>query len=131
MINSMKHTKSRKAILEILSHAEHPMNAMDILKADESGTLTLSTIYRALGAFEQEGLVKKDVSSHNRDALYCIKEEEHGHVLECVKCHKKVQLDYCPFDEVNKEIERQTGFELEDENHILYGVCADCRAKND
>ena len=129
MIVFMKHTKSRKAILDILDNAGHPMNAMDILKAASSGTLTLSTIYRALGAFEQEGLVNKDVSSHTRDALYSIKEDEHGHVLECVKCHKKVHLNYCPFDEVNKEIEEKTGFELEDENHILYGVCADCREK--
>ena len=128
MIICMKHTKSRKAILEILSQSNKPMNAMDILKADQSGSLTLSTIYRALGAFEQEGLVNKDVSAHNRDALYTLRQDEHGHVLECVKCHKKVHLDYCPFDEVNKQIEEQTGFALEDENHILYGLCADCRS---
>ena len=56
-----------------------------------------------------------------------LKEEDHGHIIECIKCHKHVELDYCPFDEANREIEKKTGFAIEDENHIIYGVCADCR----
>ena len=123
----MKQTKSRKAILKILHNADHPMTAMEILRLDDSNTLNLSTIYRALLAFEQEGLIRKDVSAFSRDALYSLKEEEHGHVIECLKCHKRVELNYCPFDEANKEIERRTGFAIEDENHIIYGLCADCR----
>ena len=123
----MKQTKSRKAILSILHDADKPLTAMEILRLDKSNILNLSTIYRALIAFEAEGIVRKDISAHSRDALYSLKEEEHGHIIECIKCHKHVELDYCPFDEANREIEKKTGFAIEDENHIIYGVCADCR----
>lgn len=125
----MKNTKSRKAILELLQKCPAPLSADSIFAALKDQGITLSTVYRSLQTFEAEGLVKKELSPHSKEALYSVKEEEHGHTLECVRCHKKIPLDYCPFEEVNEEIKKKTGFTLEEENSILYGVCAECAEK--
>ena len=125
----MKKTKSREQVKQILINAREPLNAQDIFNRDFTG-LTLSTIYRTLIAFEQEGLIKKEVSPITREATYSWKDdEEHGHILECVKCRKQIRLDYCPFEGVNELIEEKTGFTLDDENHVLYGVCKECNQK--
>ena len=122
----MKVTKSRKAILALFKGATTPLTAEAIYLLLQGQGITLSTVYRTLQCFEQEGIIKKELSPHSKEARYSYKEEEHGHTLECVRCHKKIPLDYCPFEEVNEEIKKKTGFTLEDENSILYGVCADC-----
>lgn len=126
----MKKTKSRELVKHILETCQEPLTALDIFNRDFSRSLTISTIYRTLIAFEREELVKKEVSPFTREAVYTWKsEEDHSHVLECVKCHKQIKLEYCPFEEVNIQIEEQTGFTLADENHVLYGVCKDCNSK--
>ena len=126
----MKKTKTRNIIEETLKKADKPLTAYELFDIHKEENLTLSTIYRTLQTFEKEGIVQKEVSPFKNEAIYYYKnheEHEHGHVLECIKCHKQIQINYCPFEEANEKIEKNTGFSLEDENHVLYGVCKDCK----
>lgn len=125
----MKKTKTREAIKKLFVEKNSPLTANDIYKELKDQNITLSTIYRTLDTFEESGLIKRDVSLHKKEAIFTLKELEHGHILECIKCHKRIYLDYCPFHEVNEEIQEKTGFALEDENHILYGICKSCNNK--
>ena len=127
----MKRTKSRSIIKNILLNSSKSITALEIFEIAKKDGVTLSTIHRTRGPFEEENLIKKDVSPFTSKASYSWKEEEHGHILECIKCHKQIILDYCPFEEVNKEVEKKTGFTLEDENHVLYGLCSTCKEKNE
>lgn len=123
----MKQTKARTKVLEIFhQNPDRYFSAQEIYKLLIEENINLSTIYRTLTAFEKENLLLKQISP-NKEAIYTLSGEEHGHVLECVKCHKKIRLNYCPFEEVNSEIYEKTGFSIEDENHVLYGTCNDCK----
>ncbi|MCR4562198.1 MAG: transcriptional repressor [Bacilli bacterium] len=126
----MKKTKTRILLEKTLKEAKSSYTAFELFEIHRKDNLTLSTIYRTLQTFEKEGLVTKEVSTFKNEAVYYWKHEdhhEHGHILECVKCHKQIILNYCPFESVNEDIKEKTGFSLEDENHILYGVCKDCQ----
>ncbi len=125
----MKKTRTRDAVKSILLEHKDGLTPAEIFRYGEKDHLTLSTVYRTLATFEKEGLVKKDVSPFSKDAVYTWKEKEHSHYLECTVCHKKVEIDGCPFEEVNSKIEKETGFAIQDENAVLYGICPSCRKK--
>lgn len=127
----MKKTRTRKEVFKILEKSHSGLSAQEIFNLVEKENVNLSTIYRTLALFEKEGLVRKEVSPFTNEAKFQLVHEhhdEHGHILECIKCHKQIDLDYCPFEDVNEEIKNKTGFELVDENHVLYGVCKDCKS---
>jgi Fe2+ or Zn2+ uptake regulation protein len=126
---TMKNTRQRKAILDYLEHATEPLTAEDIFRAVSQKGLNLSTVYRSLLAFEKEGLVRKDISSQDSKAYFALTEKAHYHILECLDCHRRIRLDYCPFGDVTKAIEKDYGFAIEDENSIIYGLCHDCSEK--
>ncbi len=135
----IKWTKQRKAIYEVLSHAEKPLSAQDIYQeilrdeklceTVESG-FAISTVYRTLSVFEENHLVEKSVLLGSDTAIYelCEGEGEHKHYAVCLSCHKLVALKKCPIEHIKTDsIESNdddfvvTGHKLE-----LYGYCKDC-----
>lgn len=127
----MKNTKARIVILKAFRESHTPLTAemlFSTLREKEEG-INLSTVYRTLTTFEKNGLIKKEVSSVDRQAYYSLVEQEHYHILECVHCHKMIRIDYCPYEPVEKELEEKFGFRL-DENSILYGTCKECQNKD-
>ena len=80
-------------------------------------------------AFEKSGLVLKEVNE-KKENVYSLVKEEDSHILVCLKCHKRIPLDFCPFEEVNEKIEKATGFHLKDQNIELYGICKECQEKD-
>lgn len=126
----LKRTKSRIAILGVLSKASLPMTAEDIFYGLKTKDINLSTVYRTLNSFVEAGLAKKEVNK-NKENIFSLVHDEHDdhHVLVCVKCHKVVPLKGCPYHEANEAIENETGFAIEDHNTEIYGVCPDCQSK--
>lgn len=125
----MKNTRARDLILSILKNTNEPLSADQIFKKIIDENINLSTVYRSLIFFEEHGIVKKESTINNKSVYSYINEKKHYHLLECNICHKKIRLDYCPFDEVFDEIYDKTGFKVDDENTIIYGVCKECQNK--
>lgn len=121
----MRNTKARNLILDVLNKTNAPLNAEEIYELIKDNGIDLSTVYRTLKVFVLNGIVQKDFSNDGK-ACYVIHKEEHMHILECVKCHEKILLNECPFHEINKKILKTTGFVVNDQNVILYGVCKKC-----
>ena len=100
------------------------------LKSLKNKDINLSTLHRTLNSFTEVGLVKKEINKDKENIFMLVHDEhEDHHVLVCVKCHKVVPLKGCPYHEANEEIENETGFEIEDHNTEIYGVCPDCKVK--
>ena len=126
----LKRTKPRIAILNALTKAQLPLTAEEIFFALKNKDINLSTVYRTLNSFTEVGLVKKEINKDKENIFMLVHDEhEDHHVLVCVKCHKVVPLKGCPYHEANEEIENETGFEIEDHNTEIYGVCPDCKVK--
>lgn len=125
----LKKTKTRESVIELLSHSSTPMSAGEIFEALGEKGITLSSIYRTLEAFTNEKYVVKD-STPNGTAIYTLLKENHCHYLECTNCHKKIELNYCPYYKVNKQIKSQYDFTVNSHNVVIFGLCSDCAKKD-
>ena len=112
----MKNTKQRQAILCLLAQSHGPLTAEDIFQSlrDSCPSLALSTVYRNLERFCAEGLVKKE--SLNDGIIRYTSGREHGHYSVCTECDS----------EIEQELARKTGFEIDGHSLTIYGKCPDC-----
>jgi len=122
----LRKTKARDAVLTELKKCDYPISAEYLYKKLRNKSFNLSTIYRSLNAFENKGIIKREVNA-NKENVYSLIKEEDSHVLVCVKCSKRVPLDGCPYHEANHQIEDKTGFALLDHNTEIYGICPECQ----
>ncbi len=127
----IKWTRQRKEVYSILSGAEEPMSAIRIYRSlgeDVKETCAVSTVYRVLAAFEEKGIVEKNVSLEDGVALYELHHDHHTHYAVCLDCHRRVALEHCPIARVS--VENETGeFVVTGHKLELYGYCKDCRKK--
>lgn len=124
-----RQTAQRKLILEILSHAEKPLTAEEVfdLAHAQRPTIALTTVYRNLETLEKNGIVKRGIY-HDSVARFEIA-AEHRHYLICMNCKKAVQLPHCPFENLERELSRETGFDIAEHRLEIFGYCPECRKK--
>ncbi|WMC94366.1 Fur family transcriptional regulator [Kineothrix sp. MB12-C1] len=126
----IKKTKQREEIFKILSEETMPISAVDIyhrlMQTNEKANYAISTVYRALGAFEEKGYVTKSTLITGDMAYYEWNYGAHRHYAICLQCHKLIPLKQCPFEHAKIETGSDnftiTGHKLE-----LYGYCKECK----
>lgn len=125
----IKWTKQRKAVYQVLSRAKEPMSAVQIyhgLDKEEQEAYAVSTVYRILATFEENGFVSKTTWMGDGTVVYELNRGEHTHYAVCLECHKRIALQACPFAHAHLEQETEdftvTGHKLE-----LYGYCKECK----
>lgn len=121
----LKNTKTRKRVKEILDTSKTPLTPAQIFEKLQDEGITLSSIYRTLETFSQEHIVIK-ANDQKGTALYTLSKDDHCHYLECKKCHKKIKLDYCPYHNINNKISKDYGFDVDENNVVMYGLCQNC-----
>ena len=121
----LKSTKPRIDILKVLESASNPLTAEEIFSRLDNKEVDLSTVYRTLNTFKEKHIVKKEINK-KKENIFSLDGED-NHVLVCVKCHKTMILKGCPYHEANEELEKETGFLIEDHNTEIYGICPDCQ----
>ena len=142
----IKWTKQRKCVYQILSEAKEPLSAHQIyhqaLQMVPEDTYALSTVYRILAAFEENGLVNSTTWMGEDTVVYELDKGEHKHFAVCLECHKRIPLQSCPFymEHDNDDCDHEncnhdhhhekdaalkdftvTGHKIE-----LYGYCSNC-----
>jgi Fur family ferric uptake transcriptional regulator len=125
-----KNTKSRRAVLDIMEKADATLSAEDIfILIKQSGkSVNLSTVYRTLELMEKMGLAEKTVMSDGK-ARYRLTGDGHKHHLICTNCHKTVEIDSCPLGALEKDVMKETSFDITGHKLEIYGLCPEC--KND
>lgn len=122
-------TKGRIHILEILSENNKVETADSLYEKmkSEHYYIDLSTIYRALEIFKENGLVDKfDIGDGKYN--YKLKENSHQHTLKCCNCLKEIQID-CPMYAIEELIKNKTGFTLVDHELKVKAICDNCSKK--
>ena len=126
--HGLKVTKSRIAIYKALEKKDYPCTAEELSKDIIDEDINLSTIYRPLNSFTEKGLVKLEVNER-KENVFSLEKDEDKHILVCKCCHKRVPIEGCPYHKVNKKIEKETGFLIEDQNTEIYGLRPDWQKK--
>ena len=124
-------TRQRKRLLTYLSeHTDEQMTARQIADALTADNISSSAVYRNLSALEEEGLLKRSVREGTREVFYqyiaAAKCKDSLH-LSCRVCGKSIHLDEADTTQLIQNTLRNTGFQIEKTETILYGICEGCR----
>lgn len=133
----LKVTNQRLSVLEVLaSHRDSHMTAEDIydLVKEDCPEIGLATIYRTVQLLLEMQLVER-ISLDDGCARYEIggifdgEERHHHHHLICQTCGKIQPFRDDLLDELERYIEKNTGFHVLDHELMFYGQCKTCREK--
>ncbi|MFP4418557.1 MAG: Fur family transcriptional regulator [Chitinispirillaceae bacterium] len=124
-----RNTWQRRAILSVLDGSSAPVSAESIYRRlIESGrSLNLSTVYRNLGALEENHVVHRLVPGDGKKALYSLHGENcNTHMLICRKCGKTQLTRWCPLERMGNMLEDDS-FYIECHHLEIRGVCGKCK----
>lgn len=121
----LKSTKTRTTILNLLKK-DSPLSAEQIFENLKDSNIKLSSIYRNLAIFLEENIVLKSVGFDNI-SYYQLNTDHHKHQIVCTNCNKTVIIQNCPLHEIEKDIEKNTGFKIMAHSFEFTGLCEDCQ----
>lgn len=123
--NNLKITKQRKIVIDIISSLGDNATLKNIL-SKTSESIDNSTVYRIIDLFVSKNIIEKQIN-YNEEIFYSIR-EEHGHYINCVRCHKKEKINDCPIESIEKDLEVK-GYEILNHTIQIDGICKDCQIK--
>ncbi|WP_282926628.1 Fur family transcriptional regulator [Helcococcus kunzii] len=123
----LKSTKTRTKILNLLKE-NSPLTAEQIYEHLMDSNIKLSSIYRNLAIFVDENIVIKSVGFDNI-SYYQLNTDHHKHQIVCTNCNKVVMIENCPLHEIEKDLEKSTGFKIMSHSFEFSGLCEDCQNK--
>jgi Fur family peroxide stress response transcriptional regulator len=123
----MKKTPQRLAILNYLKGNKTHPSAIDIYKAisKKFPTMSLATVYNALEALRQEGLVK-ELHTDPKKKRFDPETAPHNHAI-CMRCGLIQDLQTDLSIEVPADI--KDDFDVKEVQVEFYGVCKRCRKR--
>lgn len=130
----LKVTRQRLAILEVLTEQDgRHMTTEDIydLVRKEFPEIGIATVYRTVQLLLEMQLVDR-IELNDGCVRYEIgrqfsgEEGHYHHHLVCKSCGKILSFDEDLLDELERQIENKTGFQIWDHELKFYGMCKDC-----
>lgn len=126
--HELRNTQSRRSVLEAFIDTHHALSQPDLEKMLE-GICDRVTIYRILDSFIEKGILHRvpDNEGKQKFALCDSCTEHHHHDehlhFKCTNCGKTECLDEIPMPELKLPV----GYEVQEWNMLLQGICADCK----
>ena len=134
----LKVTAQRIAVLSALSgEADSHLTAEEIYDLVRVGSpdIGLATVYRTIQMllelkiidriYLDDGYVRYELGN-----VYETEDSHHHHHLICVKCGRVMSFQGDLLEAFEMRMEEETGFQIQDHDVKLYGLCKDCQKKN-
>ena len=134
----LKVTNQRLLVLEVLAdHRDTHMTAEDIydLVKEDYPEIGLATIYRTLQLLLNmqlvdrinldDGCIRYEIGGQLNGEL-----KHHHHHLICKTCGKVLPFRHDLLDDLERQIEEETGFHVLDHELKFYGQCKECLKKD-
>ena len=120
-----RQTRQREVLREIIERSERPLSPNELLDAarKELDSVSLSTVYRTLKLFVEEGIAA-EVNLPGQTPRYERADRGHHHHFHCDACDRAFDLNVCPGDAIAKMA--PPGFTVSDHDITLYGTCDAC-----
>ncbi|MGI2336399.1 MAG: Fur family transcriptional regulator [Dehalogenimonas sp.] len=127
----LKSTGQRAVILEIIRRGGGHLDANEIYQRARRKLprLSLSTVYRVLQKFKENGLIEERHLDENHHHYEISRRDEHHHLV-CNGCGKVIEFSLPVADIVAARVSEAEGFEIRNCEISLSGLCPDCRKKN-
>lgn len=127
--HGLKNTKQREMLIKLLMEATEPLDADCLLTKMKEMMIdcNLSTIYRNMEKMIQFHLILE--TKMNQKSYFSIDRQKHGHYIQCLSCKAVVMVEGCPFEQYERFLEQRTGYKMLGHKVELFGLCKDCRLK--
>jgi Fur family ferric uptake transcriptional regulator len=127
---SQRYTRGRRAVVELLAKAGHPVSIEDIAK--RAPLMPRSSAYRHLVDLQQAGVVRR-VAANDEYSRFELAEDitEHHHHLMCTGCGRVLDVTPTPAFELAMagyldDLAAVNGFVSFDHRLDVLGACARC-----
>ncbi len=117
-------TDAVRALFEARSQHSWSLAELHASARDRLGEADYSTVFRAVTAMEQEGLLAR-VEVGDGKARYELRDDHHEHV-RCDVCGRVDEVPGCSLANVEAAVRRSTGFSITSHQLVFTGVCPDC-----
>lgn len=119
-----KYTVKRKYMLTHLAKEDRYQTAKEVLDYMEKHFTGISfdTIYRNLNLFHELDILEATELNGERHYQMSCAEHHHHHFI-CKTCGITQEIDFCPMDQLPKELDN---FIIEDHKFEIYGLCTVC-----
>ena len=127
--NGYRITESRKMICELLETNLHfhftVQQLHQIINQKSKSRVDRTTIYRTLEALEELGLLQHSHIPH-KPAIYFLNDNDQNVHVICNTCDKIVDISNDSIDSINSILQRDTKFNLINNNFVYIGKCSEC-----
>jgi len=123
-------TPQREMIVEAIAHSGRHMTAEEVFEEvrERTRAVNIATVYRTLDLLVEEGLASRADLGGGRVVYATVRHGPHIHLV-CRHCGRVIDADAAPFEPLFEHIEARYGFVCHPHHFAIYGLCADCRAK--
>ncbi len=121
-----RNTRQRGLVLDaVRSREDHPSADEIYLEVrKEDGKISRGTVYRNLNVLAESGeITHVKVPSADR---YDLRTDRHYHCF-CVSCGAVFDAPVPYHEEYDRQVEEETGFQIQRHRTIFEGVCPNCR----
>ena len=118
-----RNSKKRDAVLQVIRNTETHPDAEWVYEQLHDSGVSLTTVYRNISYFREEGLLKK-VAVVNGKERFDAKTFSHPHFV-CRKCGKVEDIDL-PENACSSETLTENGYVVESCELLFQGVCPEC-----
>lgn len=121
-------TTARRAVVDLIDGRDGHFTAADLVEDARSRGLRIgrATIFRTLDVLAELRAVERlDLPTGEHAYVAC--EPAHHHHVVCSNCGRSNDADDTGLRAVVRDIERQTGFRIDDHRLELFGLCPVCQ----
>ena len=123
-----RRTGARKSIADLIAAKGGPFTAADLVEDARARRLRIgrATIFRTLDVLADLHAVERlDLPTGEHAYVAC--EPVHHHHVVCSNCGASRDVDDAGWRAVVSDIERRTGYRIDDHRLELFGRCPDCQ----
>jgi len=121
-------TEARRSIAGLIAARNGHFTAADLVADARAGRLGIgrATIFRTLDVLADLHAVERlDLPTGEHAYVAC--ERAHHHHVVCSNCGASRDIDDAGWRAVVRDIERRTGYRIDDHRLELFGFCPDCK----
>lgn len=131
MIMSIKLTKQRQVILDLIQNSDGHMTADQIhtVLKEQDVKIGIATVYRNLNTLFDQKLINR-VRHPELGFIYDKNTHDHYH-FRCVECDKIQDVEVPYQDHVHELVENELGVVVLSHDMNFEGICSECLKKKD
>lgn len=124
----LKATPKRLAILDVLSRAPTYLSPEEVwmrLK-ERFATIGLPTVYRNLEELAGKEVIFKVIHPDRKLYYFFCENRKHHHHFVCTSCKKVDDLNFCAFEEIEREVSETLNGTVSSHIMQVFGICRNC-----